>query len=126
MVAIGEKEFIITISVVSSLVVLAFVIAAYVTKGWKGITERDYTNLKNVIISSSTGGTGIRNEVIEEHLASGTVWVGDASDRAIGHLRMILRIEKGLGLVTKSESRVHQAEKRIAEEAQPLTPQSGS
>lgn len=101
-VTIGQKSYIIAITVFNALVTVAFVAvaAAIATKGWKGLPKWDYRDLKSVIASSSTGGKGIGKEAIAEYQTRGTTWVGDASDRVIGRLRMLLKIDNDLALVT--------------------------
>jgi hypothetical protein len=45
---------------------------------------------KVIVISSYLGGTGIGTKASEEHQRIQTVWVGEAGDRAIGSLRILL------------------------------------
>lgn len=98
-VAIGQKQYIIGITVLNGLIVLSSVVVACHTHGWRGLPKFDYMDAKSLIVSTSIGGSGLGEEVVENHSRAHSVWRGNSNDRIAGKSRIFLEMEEGLALI---------------------------
>ncbi|KAF4970158.1 hypothetical protein FSARC_2755 [Fusarium sarcochroum] len=55
-IAIGEKRFAIAAFALNMVVVALFILEAFRTRGWKGLTEFDPSDIRHVMIAASEGG----------------------------------------------------------------------
>jgi hypothetical protein len=56
---LGQLDYIVAITVFSGLLILLVLAEAIRTRGWKGLVDFDYMDLRNLIIAASRRGEGI-------------------------------------------------------------------
>lgn len=89
-ISFGTKGYVYSLFAVNSVIVVIFLEELIRTKGWKRLSKFDYTDIKSVIIASSSGGSGIADTVVTEHKEHNDLWEADENDRIAGTIRVQL------------------------------------
>lgn len=93
--AFGTRGYIYAVVCISFLVTAGYIVEAFRTRGWRGLSKFDFMDVKSVIVAASEGGTAIAKEAQDLHHAEGTSWDADADDAIVG--RICVRLEKSAG-----------------------------
>jgi len=100
---IGQNFYIYSISAMNAAVLLIFAVATIVSGGWKDLPRFDFRDLKSVMIGTSIGGSMIGNLALDAHWQKGSAWIGDASDKVAGGIRVFLKTSGGLAVVAEQK-----------------------
>jgi hypothetical protein len=98
---IGQDVYIYASAALSAALVLALLLAAIKTRLWHGMPRLNFADVKSTVVASSCGGASIAQAVHAKYMSSGHEWVGNANDRSVGKVEIILRRgSSGLALST--------------------------
>ncbi len=75
---------------INTVLVIVAILAAVRTRLWRGMPRLDYSDVKSVMIASSAGGPSLAEED-QGRQSPGDYWVGNASDRKAGGVKVFLQ-----------------------------------
>jgi hypothetical protein len=95
----GKFQYVVGIAALNFLIVAVYFGECGRTRGWRGLSLFDYTDIASVMVAVSRGGGELGNCVTRAHKVVGSVWLGDAGGMAGGEMRMTLGLRDGMPMI---------------------------
>lgn len=90
----GDTTFQFAVVVLTAIVACIVLVEGALTRWWRELPVFDPLAFKCITAAASMAGPALGSELTERHARKGTRWAGEASDRALGAMGVML-VEKG-------------------------------
>ncbi|KAK8082736.1 hypothetical protein PG996_001517 [Apiospora saccharicola] len=98
---VGNPIYVYLVVAMNTLVLVGSVMEAIRTRFWRGLTSLDVTHAKNVILSSSAGGTGVYQHAKETYEAThGANWDGEAEGTGVGKVKVMITHAEDIPIIS--------------------------
>jgi hypothetical protein len=89
----GDTTFQLAVAILTAITVVIVLIEGALTRGWQELPLFDPLAFKCITAAASLAGPALGSELKERHAVKGTQWLGEASDRTLGAISVML-VEK--------------------------------